>query len=109
MKSIAEKYGITPGQGVCVFDPMTMMAASMATTAVGAGVSAAGTIAGGNAAQAQAQYQADQLRANEGTEIGASQRQMLDTQMRTRMANSQVRAGAAAGGVDTTSGSPLAI
>ena len=99
----------------CCFDPGTMMAATMATTAVSGGLSAAGTIAGGNAAstagrmqQTALNYQADQLESNAAGAIGASQRQMLDTQMKTRLANSQVEARAAASGVNAATGSPLA-
>jgi hypothetical protein len=123
LMSLWDKYGIVPGRGVCVFDPGTMiMGASMAATAVGGGLSAASTIAGGNTAkqaglmQQQAavlrqqgdNYQADQLVENEGSEIGAAQRQMLDTQFKTKMANSSLEARGAASGVNIGTGSPLA-
>jgi hypothetical protein len=99
----------------CCFDPGTMMLASMGATAAAGALSASGTIAGGNAAVAAGQmqqtadkFQADQLRANEGGEIGAAQRKMFDTQQTTRLANSQVQARAAASGVNAATGSPLA-
>ncbi len=92
-----------------------LVAATMGLQAIGTGISAASTIAGGNAAatagqlQQQAfQYQAAQLRANEGGAIGAAQREMLDTQEKTRMLSSQLEARAAAGGVNAAVGSPLA-
>lgn len=117
-----DKYGIVPGRGVCVFDPGTMMLVSAGATAIGGGLSAASTIAGGNTAkqaglmqqqaalmqQKEVNYQADQLVENEGSEIGAAQRQMLDTQFKTRMANSKLEARGAAGGVNIGTGSPLA-
>jgi hypothetical protein len=64
-----------------VFDPLT--AGSLILTGIGAGVSAAGTIAGGaNAAalgqsqQNEANYQAAQLRENASSELAAGQRQI---------------------------------
>ena len=83
---------------------------------VGAGLAAAGTIAGGNAAAALGQsqknaadYQAEQLRENSASEIAAAQRQMLDTQQKTRLAQSRLTADAAGGGFVASSGSPEAI
>lgn len=115
MQTIWDKYCIVPGRGVCVFDPGTMMAGTMAMQAVGSGISAAGTIAGGNTAktagllqQKADQYQADQVRANEGSDIGAAQRQMLDTQLKTKQLSSSLEARGAAGGVNVGEGSALA-
>jgi len=94
-------------------DPIT--AGSLILSGIGAGVSAAGTIAGGaNAAalgqsqQNEANYQAAQLRENASSEIGAAQRQMLDTQQKARLAQSTLTADAAGGGFVATSGSPEA-
>lgn len=108
-----DKYGLVPGRGVCVFDPMTMTA--MALAGVAGGMSAAGTIAAGNTArtagllqQSSDNYQADQLKENEGGEIGAAQRQMIDTQQRAKLAASTVDARGAAGGINTDVGTPLA-
>lgn len=102
------------GRGVC-FDPGTaLMAGSLAMSAVGTGIGAMGTIAGGSAArqagvmQNQADvYQAEQLQMNEPQEIASAQRQMLDTQQRTRMAISTSRASAAGSGVNAGIGSPV--
>lgn len=113
-------YGLA-ARGV-VFDPGTMMIASMGATALSGGLSAASTIAGGNTAkqaglmQQQAalmkqkadNFQADQLVENEGGEIGAAQRQMLDTQFKTKMASSTLQARGAAGGINVGTGSALA-
>lgn len=94
-------------------DPIT---ASLALSGIGAGISAVGTIAGGNNAAAlgqsqqnEANYQAAQLRENASSEIGAAQRQMLDTQQKTRLAQSKLTANAAGGGFTATAGSPEAI
>jgi hypothetical protein len=112
----AEKYGLTPGRGVVAFAPMTMMAMSLGSMAIGGGLSAASTIAGGNSAvalgnaqKAQANYQADQITENAGGELGAAQRQMLDTQQKTRLATSEAIARAAGNGVNAGVGSPVAI
>ena len=95
-----------------VFDPGTALALS----AIGAGVSAAGTLAGGaNAAslgqsqQNEANYQAAQLQENASSEIGAAQRTMLDTQEKTRLAQATVTADAAGGGFTAGVGTPGAI
>lgn len=116
LPTIAEKYGLVPGRGVVVFDPVTMTAMSLGATAVGGGLSAASTIAGGNAAsalggaqQAQANSQASQITENAGGEIGAAQRQMLDTQQKTRLLASTATADAAGNGVNAGVGSPVAI
>jgi hypothetical protein len=95
------------------FDPMTIAAAGM--TAAGAGVSALGTLAGGSAAkttglmQEQADiYKAEQLEENAPGAIAASQRQMLDQQLKTNLAISTSRATSAAGGVNAGAGSAAA-
>ncbi|MGY3393433.1 autotransporter translocation and assembly factor TamB [Bradyrhizobium sp. USDA 3311] len=94
-------------------DPIT---GSLILSGIGAGVSAAGTIAGGaNAAalgqsqQNEANYQAAQIRENASSEIGAAQRQMLDTQQKTRLAQSTLTASAAGSGFVASVGSPEAI
>lgn len=113
MRSIAEKYSLTPGIGVVVFDPVTLTVASLGMTAVGGGLAAASTLAGGNFAKTAGQmqqqgknFEATQLEDNAGDEIAASQRQMLDTQEKTRLAMSTSRARAGASGVDAGVGSP---
>jgi hypothetical protein len=94
-------------------DPVSL---SLVASGVGAAVSAAGTIAGGANAAALGQsqqnaynYQAAQLTENASSEIGAAQRQMLDTQEKTRLAEGTVTADAAGGGFTASTGSPLAI
>jgi hypothetical protein len=94
-------------------DPIS---ASLILGGIGAGVSAIGTIAGGQSANAMGQsqqnqwnYQADQLKENASSEIGAAQRQMLDTQQKTRLAESTVVATSAGSGFTAGVGSPGAI
>lgn len=104
------------GRYSCVcFDPLTLTGASMAASAVGGGLSAASTIAGGNYAAQAGQIQktasyskAKQLEENAGQAIASSQRQMFDTQQRTRLAMSTARARGASAGVDVGVGSPAA-
>lgn len=132
MQSLWDKYSCVPGLGVCVFDPVSLTAAvaaaattlsssgaltagTMAITAAGAGLSAEGTLASGNAQkvagqmqQSSANYQADQEVENASGEIGASQRTMLDTQLRTSMTQSKLTAAAAGSGINAAVGSPLA-
>ena len=106
LRTIVEKYGLVPGRGVVVFDPATLTALSLATTAAGAGLSATSTIAGGAAKKTEANYEAAQATENAGADIGASQRQMLDTQQRMRLAASKVSAEAGASGTNAGVGSP---
>lgn len=95
------------------FDPGTLAISSLVLSGVGAGISAAGTIAGGANAdslgqsqQNEANYQAAQLRENASSEIGAAQRQMLDVQQKTRLAQGKITANAAGGGFVASAGSP---
>ena len=96
---------------LATFDPLTMTAIGL--TVAGGAASAAGTLAGGNyaaqagrMAQAAEAYKATQLRQNAGLAIAGAQRQMMDTQDRTRLAISSSTARAAASGVDAGVGSP---
>jgi hypothetical protein len=95
-------YGLA-ADGV-VFDPGTMLA--IGTTAAGTIAGAAGSMMSGSAAQEGAQYQAAQMRENEAGAIAAGQRNMFDTQHKTRLAISSTTARAAAGGVNAAVGSP---
>lgn len=97
------------------FDPATLTM-SLVSTAVGGGLQAAGTLAGGSAAaqagqlqQQAANYQAAQLQQNAAQAFASGQRKMLDTQQRTRLALSTARANAAANGTNAGTGSPAAI
>ena len=94
------------------FDPVTgtMMALSVA----GGALSAGGTLMGGNAAAAMgrmqqqaAEFQATQDTMNSAADIASAQRQSLDIATKARLAGSTAVANAAAGGVTTTTGSPL--
>jgi hypothetical protein len=85
-----------------------------AAAVVGGGLTAAGTIAGGNAAATmgraqagEARFEADQARMNAGAAIAASQRRMFETQNNTNLAISKARAFGAAGGVNIGTGSAL--
>src|SRR3974390_3013657 len=86
------------------FDPLTDT--GLALGAVGTGISAYGTLAGGSYAQQAADYKAAQLRQNAAGEIAASQRQMMDKQFQTRMLTSTAVARAGASGVAADVGSP---
>lgn len=96
------------------FDPATLAIGSMAASAVGAGVSASGTLASGNYArqaglmqQQGANYQAAQLESNAAQSFASGQRTALDTAERTRLAISSSTARAGASGVDAGVGSPV--
>lgn len=97
-------------------DPVTMMGTSMALTAISGGISAAGTIAGGSAAetagrlkQAAANASALQHEYNAAGELGAAQRRMLDTRMKTRMTEATLTARAAGSGFNAGTGSMLTL
>lgn len=99
-------------RGRANFDPATLTMASIGATAVGGGVSAMGTIAGGNAAaaagkmQQQAAYAtAEQEDQNAAQAFASGQRQMLDTQQKTRLAISSSRAISAGSGTNAGVGS----
>jgi hypothetical protein len=95
------------------FDPTGgLLTAGM--MAAGAGVSAFSTIAGGGAAakigQAQqqaAEFTAEQQTSNAAGEIAGASRSSIDIQQKANLLRSTSVANAAAGGVVTTSGSPL--
>jgi len=97
---------------VATFDPTGGLLTTGLMLAGGA-AAAGGTLAGGNyaaqagrMAQAAEAYKATQLRQNAGLAIAGAQRQMFDTQDRTRLAISSSTARAAASGVDAGVGSP---
>jgi len=94
--------------------PSAMMAASAGATLAGGGLSAMGTLAGGsNAAttgrmQQQAQqFQATQDTMNSAADIAGAQRQAIDTGNKANLMRSSAVAGAAAGGVETNTGSAV--
>lgn len=97
-----------------VFDPTGgLLTAGLALG--GSAMSAAGTLMGGNAAaaygrmQQQAeQFQATQDRMNAASDTAAGQRKMFETKLQADLTQSKSVANAAAGGVTTTTGSPLA-
>lgn len=90
----------------CAFDPATLTAVSLASTAAGTIAGGAGALIGGSAAQQAGQYKAAQLRSNESGAIAGGQRNMFDTQMKTRLAEGSTVARAAASGVNAGVGSP---
>lgn len=91
--------------GRAAFDPVTLT--TMALTAVGTGLSAAGTLASGSYAKTAADYKATQLESNASGEIAAGQRSMFDKQLQTRLTLSSLTAKAGASGVDASVGSPV--
>jgi hypothetical protein len=95
-------------------NPVTMMGASMAMTAIGSGISAVGTIAGGSASetagrmkQIAANAQAEQETENSAGELAAAQRRMLDTRMKTQLTQGSLLAKAAGSGFNAATGSML--
>jgi hypothetical protein len=95
-----------------LFDPLSATAAAL--TGVGAGISAANTIAGGDYAaqigrmkQAEANFEADQDVSNSAGEIAAAQRRAIDVNQRAGLLRSSAVAQAAAGGIDAGAGSSL--
>jgi hypothetical protein len=87
---------------------------AMALSAVGTGISAANTIAGGayaaqmgRAKQAEANFEADQDVANAAGEVAAAQRQAIDVNHRADLTRSSAVAQAAANGVNAGAGSAL--
>jgi hypothetical protein len=61
----------------------------------------------GRAQQLGEEFQAQQDVMNSAAEIAAAQRKAFDTSLKARLTQSRAVAGAAAGGVTTTTGSPL--
>jgi hypothetical protein len=111
-----------------LFDPLSTTAAALATlgggstatggamtlTGIGAGISAANTMAGGDYAaqvgrmkQAEANFEADQDVANAAGETAAAQRQAIDFNQRADLLRSSAVAHAAANGVNAGAGSAL--
>lgn len=74
---------------------------------VGAAVTAAGTIAAGNAQKASADYQAAELRQNALTAQAKGQRIAEDRKQQTNLLISKATAQAAGSGVNAAEGSPL--
>lgn len=95
-------------------DPVTMMGASMVLSGAGAGISAFGQLSSGSAAAQAGQMkklaadaEATQLTENAAGELGASQRRMLDTRMKTQLVQGSLQAKAAGSGFTASTGSPL--
>lgn len=85
-----------------LFDPLTSTIIGVGTSALGSGISAAGTIAGGQMAKSMADFEAKQL-TNEGqTAVASSQRTMQEQQRRTALVQSTLQSRAAAGGGTAT-------
>lgn len=96
-----------------VFDPATMVAGTaVALKAAGTGISAVGTLSGGNYAAQAGRLQkqalnreADQLEQNATGEIATGQRQALDKRLSTKLLVGTSRAIASGSGVDPSVGS----
>lgn len=93
------------------FDPATIM---VGATLAGGALKGVSTLAGGSAAaqggrmqQTAANYEAAQVDANAAQSIASGQRQMLDTEQRTKLAISSATARAGASGAAPDVGSPL--
>lgn len=99
-------YGLA-AHGV-VFDPAMLTVATMAATAAGGAMSAAGTLAGGSYAKTAGEMQQQVAQQQAAQAIASGQRKMFDTQLRTRTAQSTLATRAGASGVDTSTGSPVA-
>lgn len=82
--------------------------AGLAASAIGTGISAAGTLAGGNATMAADRYAANQYNLQAQTATAEGQRQMLDQKRQAGLVESKLQANAAAGGGDTTDPSVMA-
>ena len=93
--------------GGAVFDPLTMTA--MALTAVGTGISAAGTIAAGNNAQQMGVFQQKEYGQQAMDAVATSQRKMLDEQRKGKEIQSQLVARAAGNGLNPATGSVLGL
>jgi hypothetical protein len=92
------------------FSPLQLLAGGM--QGVGGITNALGTLAGGASAKQAGQmeeqaanFQATQLRQNASQAVASSQRQMLDTQLKTQQLVSTSTARSAAGGVNAGAGS----
>lgn len=99
-------FGFVP---IPCHDPITLTAASMAATAIGTGVSAAGTIAGGNAAKSAADFKAQQFQMQGQTATAEGQRSMLEEQRKTGLLQSTLQARAAGSGAGATDPTVLAL
>jgi hypothetical protein len=97
---------------LAVNDPVTMTMAGLAVA--GGGLTAAGTIAGGNSAaalgraqQGEASFEATEARYNAGADVAAAQRRAWETNQNTSLLVSKARATGAAGGVNVGAGSSV--
>ena len=95
--------------GGAVFDPITMTIASIATTAIGTAVSAAGAMAAGQNAQAMGNFQQQEYAQQGENDIATSQRKMLEQQRRTQLVQSTLIARGAGNGENTSVGSDVKL
>lgn len=120
--------------GRAAFDPVTMLVGSAAMTAVGTGLSAAGTLAGGKAAQQRGireklrldqqaadyeqqgqiekeghEFEARQFEQQGTTEFALAQRRALDRREQTKLALATLKNRAAAGGRSVDFGSTASV
>jgi hypothetical protein len=92
-----------------VFGPLMAAAPalSMAATGIGAGISAAGTLAAGANAQQMGQFQQQEYEQQAETATATGQRAMLEDQRQGQIVGSQLQARAAASGASATSPSTI--
>jgi hypothetical protein len=111
-----ERYSAMGAFDGVLFDPTggLLTGGAMAATAAGGGLSAMGTLAGGQYAkqagqmqQEAAEFTAEQLEENATQAVASSQRTALDTALKTSLAISSSRANAAGNGVNAGAGSAV--
>lgn len=86
--------------GMAAHGPLALIAAG--ASAIGTAISAAGTIAGGQAAKSAADYRAQQYNLQAQTSTAEGQRQMMEEQRKGALVGSTLQARAAASGGSAT-------
>jgi hypothetical protein len=106
---LARARGLTDSlmAGGAVFGPLAI--ASMALTALGTGISAAGSIAAGQNAAALGQFQQKEYGEQAMNDVATSQRKMLDEQRKGKEIQSQLVARAAGNGLNPSVGSVVGL
>jgi hypothetical protein len=82
---------------------------SLLTSAIGAGMSAGGSLAAGANAQQMGQFQQQEYQQQGDSAVATAQRSMLEQQRQTKVVQSQLQARAAGDGGSATSGSVLNV
>lgn len=84
--------------------PPLMLAAGLASTALGAGISAESSLAAGRNAEAMGRYQQAQAMEEGDTAVARAQRKMEDEKRKTQLVQSSLTARAAGAGMTPTTG-----